>query len=117
MAVVLAVVGALAGLVWAAWSPPGPRALVVSRGVYVPDETESFVAGDGRFLVIAAALGLVAAAGRVVPPPARGVLAALGLVVGGGAVVLMWLIGHLSGGGAGGGPSAAAPTASSRSCR
>ena len=102
LVVVLAVVGALAGLVWAAWSPDGPRALVVSPGVYVPDETESFVAGDGRFLVIAAVLGVAAALVVWFRRPLRGVPAALALTVGGVAgSLLMLLTGHLSGGGDG----------------
>ncbi len=100
--VVLAVIGALAGLVWAAWSPKGPRALILSPGVFVPDETESFVAGDGRFLAIAAVLGVAAALVVWFRRPLRGVAAALALVVGGVAgSLLMLLTGHLSGGGDG----------------
>ena len=103
---VLAVVGALAGLLWAAWSPKGPRAIILRPGVYVPDETESFVAGDGRFLVIAAALGLVAALVVWFRRPLRGVAAALALILGGiiGSL-LMLLVGHLTGGGDGTGRS------------
>lgn len=99
---VLAVVGALAGLVWAAWSPDGPRALIERPGVFVPDETESFVAGDGRFLVIAAVLGVASALLVWFRRPLRGVPAALALTVGGVAgSLLMLLTGHLSGGGDG----------------
>ena len=102
LVVVLAVVGALAGLLWAAWSPKGPRAIILRPGVYVPDETESFVAGDGRFLVIAAVLGLVAALVVWFRRPLRGVAAALGLILGGIAgSLLMLLVGHLAGGGDG----------------
>ncbi|WP_375503755.1 DUF2567 domain-containing protein [uncultured Jatrophihabitans sp.] len=100
LALVLAVVGALAGLVWSAWSPKGPRALIVRPGIFEPDETESFVAGDGRFLVIAAVLGLVAALVVWFRRPLRGVAAAFGLAVGGFAgSLLMWLVGYLTGGG------------------
>jgi hypothetical protein len=100
LAGVLLVLGALLGLVWSAWSPPGPRALVLSPGVFVPDETESFVAGDGRFLAIATIVGLLAgivAWRRVVD---RGPVVLLALAVGGTAgSVLMALVGHLTGGG------------------
>ena len=106
LVLVLAVLGALGGLLWAAWSPKGPAALVLSPGVYEPDETEAFVAGDGRFLVLAAALGLIAALAVWFGRPSRGVAAALGLSVGGLAgSLLMWLVGHLVGGGDGHGRS------------
>ncbi|HEV7204433.1 MAG TPA: hypothetical protein VGN18_07455 [Jatrophihabitans sp.] len=100
LAGVLVVLGALLGLVWAAWSPPGPRALVISPGVFVPDETESFIAGDGRFLVIAAVVGLLAGIVAWRRVADRGLLVMLGLAVGGTlGAVLMALVGHLTGGG------------------
>jgi hypothetical protein len=97
---VLAVIGAVLGLVWAAWSPPGPAAAVFGGGKFEPEDNEAFVAGDGRFLVIAAAAGLVA--GLIVwrRVGRRGPLVALALGVGGllGAL-LTELLGHVSGGG------------------
>ncbi len=99
---VLTVLGALLGLVWSAWSPPGPTAIVVGGGAFeVLGENEKQIAADGRFLLIVSAVGLVAGLfawlGR---PRNRGPLVLLGLVVGGlcGAA-LTDLVGHLSGGG------------------
>jgi hypothetical protein len=96
----LAVLGALLGLVWALWSPPGPRALVLAPGVREPDETESFIAGDGRFLVIAVIVGLVAGLVAWRRVHNRGPLTLLALGVGGllGSL-LMEVVGHLTGGG------------------
>lgn len=101
LVVVLAVLGALLGLVWAWWSPPGPAAQVLGGGRFIPDETEAFVAGDGRYLVITTATGL--AATLVVwflRRDNRGPLALLGLAVGAFAGALITeLVGHLAGGG------------------
>lgn len=100
LAACLAVLGALLGLVWTAWSPPGPRAIVLSPGVLEPDETESFVAGDGRFLLITAVVGLLAAVLAWRRVANRGPLVLLAL--GGGALagsLLTELVGHLTGGG------------------
>lgn len=96
----LAVVGALAGLVWALWSPPGPRAAVVRPGVFIPDETESFVAGDGRYLLIVVLVGLGAGFLVWTRVHRRGPLVLAALAVGGlvGAL-LTELVGHLTGGG------------------
>ena len=100
VALVLAVVGALAGLLWSAWSPAGPRALVVSPGSYIPEENEKFVAADGRYLLIVAVLAIAAAVGAWFLPRSRGVLTLLGLVVGTGAMSLvMEGVGQLAGGG------------------
>lgn len=100
LAVSLAVLGAVLGLVWAAWSPAGPRALVLSPGVIEPDETEAFAAGDGRFLVISAVVGVFAALIAWRMSRHRGAPVLLALAVGGvvGAL-LMELVGHLTGGG------------------
>ena len=102
LVLVLAAVGALAGLVWSAWSPKGPRALVLHPGVYVPDETEAFVAADGRFLVIGVVLGVAAALAMWFLRPMRGAATALALAVGGVAGSLLTMaVGHLTGGGDG----------------
>lgn len=97
---VLAVLGVLLGVVWQWWSPPGPLGFVVAPGAIQPDETEAFVAADGRFAVLCGAVGLVA--GFVVwrRRGLRGPVAVLALAVGGLAgAVLTALVGHLLGGG------------------
>lgn len=104
--VVLAVAGALLGVLWQWWSPPGPLGYVVAPGAVQPDETEAFIAADGRFAVIAAAVGLVAAVVVWRRKQSRGPVAAAALAVGGllGAL-LMAMVGHaLAGGQAGGKP-------------
>jgi hypothetical protein len=92
---VLALAGCLLGLVWAWWSPAGPAGERIPAGVIV-DETEAFIAADGRFLVLTAAVGLVAAlvAWRLRYTRGAWVAGALGL---GGVVgaLLTELIGHL----------------------
>lgn len=57
----LAVTGALAGLVWGAWSRTATRGLVYTKTAIIPDQTEGFISSDGRFAVITAVIGLVAA--------------------------------------------------------
>lgn len=84
VAAVLAVLGAVLGVVWEVWSPPGPVGIQLSEGVQ-PDETEAWVAGDGRFAVIAIVVGLIAAILAWQLPAlrrARGPYVALGLSVG-----------------------------------
>ena len=80
----LAVVGALLGPVWQAWSPPGPIGIQYTEGVQ-PDETEAWAAGDGRFALIAIVVGVAAAVLAWYLPVlrrARGPLVAVGLAVG-----------------------------------
>jgi hypothetical protein len=77
-------VGAVLGPIWAAWSPPGPIGIQLSEGVQ-PDETEAWVAGDGRFAIIAIGVGLLAAILAWYLPVlrrARGPYVLLGLAVG-----------------------------------
>jgi hypothetical protein len=96
----LAVVGAALGVIWQWWSPPGPRAYVIGPGLLQPDETESFIAGDGRFAFLAALVGVLAALTVWFTALARGVAAVVSLAVGGLAGAgLMALVGHLLGGG------------------
>ena len=98
---VLAVAGVVAGFVWAQLSPPRPPAQILSGGRYIPDETEAFIAGDGRYLIITVVIGLVAAlAAWFLRPANRGVAVAAGLVVGSlvGATSTAW-IGNVAGGG------------------
>jgi hypothetical protein len=85
LAFALAVIGAVLGPVWEAWSPPGPVGAVLPAGIQA-DENEAFVAGDGRFVLITGLVGLAAGivawrVGRL--RLARGPYVALGLGVGG----------------------------------
>lgn len=91
---VLAVVGAVLGLVWQAWSPPGPVGGILPAGVQV-DETETFVAGDGRFTAITLVIGVVAGLLAWYLPAlrrVRGPYVALGLALGGLAGSLLTLL-------------------------
>ncbi len=94
----LAVVGAALGVLWQAWSPPGPLGAVLPAGIQA-DENEAFVAGDGRFVLITGLVGLAAGVlawrlGRL--RRARGPYVALALGVGGliGAALTEW-VGYL----------------------
>lgn len=98
--IALAVLGALLGFVWERWSPAGPRGFVIAPHAVQPDETESFVAADGRFAVICAAVGLVAGLTAWLRRSARGPVTAIALAVGGLAGAgLTDLVGHLRAGG------------------
>src|SRR5437868_9072096 len=55
----LVLIGVLAGLLWEMWAPARPAAYVIGPGLIQPDETESFIAGDGRYAVIVAGIGLL----------------------------------------------------------
>ncbi len=99
---VLAVLGALLGVAWSAWAGPQQRAYVIAPGQLYPfDEVETMARSDGRYLIIVAAVGLLAGLAlwlrRLV---GRGPIAVLALLVGGllGALLTAW-IGHLTGGG------------------
>lgn len=97
---ILVIAGVAAGAVWAAWSPPGSRALVLPNGAILPDETEAFVAGDGRFAILVLAIGIAAGLLAWFFTPVRGVVPMLALSLGGllGAV-LTWGVGYALGGG------------------
>jgi hypothetical protein len=98
----LAVLGALLGLLWAAWSGPQQRAYVLGPGKLYPyDEVETMARSDGRYLVIVATVGLLAALlGWFARPRNRGPLVLLALCLGGlaGAALTAW-VGHLTDGG------------------
>ncbi|MEO6502494.1 MAG: hypothetical protein ABIQ09_11345 [Jatrophihabitantaceae bacterium] len=55
--------GVLAGLIWRAWAPSSVSYLVAggegSPAFVVPAESESQIAGDGRFVLLSIALGMV----------------------------------------------------------
>jgi hypothetical protein len=99
---VLAVLGALLGLVWSAWSGPQQRAYVIAPGKLYPfDEVETMAGADGRYFLLVGAIGLVG--GFVVWLRRRGnrgpitvVALALGGLIG---ALLTWWVGHLTGGG------------------
>jgi hypothetical protein len=98
----LAVLGAALGPVWAWWSGPQQRAYVLAPGELYPfDETEKMAAADGRYLVLVAAVGLLA---PVIlwwwRAANRGALLLLALILGGlaGATLTAW-VGYLTGGG------------------
>jgi hypothetical protein len=100
----MTVVGFLLGLIWGWWSPPGPAALVLGGGVFQPDETESFIAGDGRYAAIALAAGIVWALAVWFGRLARGVAAQVAVGLGGmGGAVAMAVAGRWTGGGSTGG--------------
>jgi hypothetical protein len=99
--VVLAVLGAVLGLIWMAWSPAQPKAFVYAPGKsFTYEESESWIATDGRFLVLTGGLGLVAAVLAWFRVRNRGPLMLLALIVGGlgGAYLTRW-VGYLTGGG------------------
>jgi len=78
---VLILVGLVLGGLWELISPARPRGYVISAGI-IPDETESFVASDGRFAIITALAGLAAALIVWARPATRGPVAIVGLAVG-----------------------------------
>jgi len=98
----LAVLGAVLGLIWSAWSGPQQRAYVLAPGKLYPfDEVETMAGADGRYLVLVGATGLLAGAVLYWWRRAnRGPLLAAALGVGGLAgAALTWWVGYLSGGG------------------
>lgn len=102
---VLAALGAALGPVWHWWSPPGPLGFVVAPHAIQTDESETFVAVDGRFALLTGAVGI--AAGLVVwfLRRVRGPMAAVALAFGGFAgAVLTELVGRLLDNGTGSAP-------------
>jgi hypothetical protein len=95
MVLALAVAGALLGIAWEAWCPPGPLGAIFPSGVQ-PDETEAWAAGDGRYAIIVAVVGILAGLGGWALRRGRGPYLVLALVAGGigGAALTGW-IGHL----------------------
>ena len=80
---VLAVLGALLGILWQWWSPPAGLGFVVAPGEIQADETENWVAADGRFALICAVVGVVAAIVVWRRRSTRGPVAGAALAVGG----------------------------------
>ncbi|HEY2167659.1 MAG TPA: DUF2567 domain-containing protein [Jatrophihabitantaceae bacterium] len=105
VALVLFALGAALGALWQWWSPPGPIGLVIAPGAIQPNDTEAFVAGDGRFALITAVVGLLAGTLAWQWRERRGPVLALALALGGvGGALLTEGVGHLIRGG-----SASAP--------
>ncbi len=91
---VLAVVGAATGLLWSAISPHSRGIVVPGLGV-IPDESESFVAADGRYALLTGAVGLVIGIVVWSVPRRRGPVTAAALGAGGLiASVLTAVVGH-----------------------
>lgn len=95
MVLALVAAGALLGLLWEAWSPPGPLGAILPGGVE-PDETEAWAAGDGRYALIVAVVGILAGVGGWLLRRGRGPYLVLAFVAGGiaGALLTQW-VGHL----------------------
>jgi Protein of unknown function (DUF2567) len=91
---VLAVLGVAAGALWSAISPPS-GGVVVSSTVVIPNENEGFVAGDARFMIITAVIGLLAGSIGWALRSYRGPVAVAALAIGGtlGATITA-LVGH-----------------------
>lgn len=96
----LGMLGVPAGLLWAWWSPPGPRALLYAGGQVQPEESEAFVAGDGRFALICLVVGVLGGLAAWTRRQVRGTIVPLALAAGGlvGAAVTV-LVGGWTGGG------------------
>ncbi|HLY32999.1 MAG TPA: DUF2567 domain-containing protein [Jatrophihabitantaceae bacterium] len=106
VAVVMAAAGALLGVLWQWWSPPGPLAVVLPNKLIQPDESEAFIAADGRYAVLTAAAGLLAAVIVWLRRDLRGPGAALALGAGGLAGALLTdVVGRALDNGKSGGPA------------
>jgi Protein of unknown function (DUF2567) len=95
----LAAAGAVLGLIWEAISPR-TKGFVYLPNAVIPEENESLIAADARFLLLTGAVGIVAALAAWLRRSARGPATALALVAGGllGAL-LTDFVGRLAGGG------------------
>jgi hypothetical protein len=87
--------GALLGMIWQWWSPAGPAGYVLGPGRVQPDETEAFVAGDGRYAALVVAAGIAFGALAWLSRMRRGVPAISALTLGGlGGALVTAVIGH-----------------------
>jgi hypothetical protein len=92
--------GIVVGLVWLAWAPPTVVYLIPGAGgglVRIPDESENQIAGDGRYVLLSAAVGLVAGVlAWFVLRTRRGITVMLTVVAGGiASSLLAAAVGHL----------------------
>ena len=78
----MAVIGVLLGLIWAAISPR-TKGFVYLPNTVIPEESESFIAADGRFLLLTGAAGIVVAVAAWMRRSSRGPATALALIAGG----------------------------------
>lgn len=78
----MALAGVLIGLLWPAISPR-TKGLVFLPNMVTPDESESMIAADGRFLLLTGAVGIIAAVAAWMRRSARGPATALALIAGG----------------------------------
>ncbi len=101
--VVLAVAGALLGLIWQDISPR-TKGFVYLPNAIIPQENESLVATDGRFVLLTAAVGVVVAVAAWLHRSSRGPVVAVALAAGSllGAL-LTEVVGQATGGGESGG--------------
>jgi hypothetical protein len=100
------VIGAVLGAIWLQWSPPRPRAYILGPGAVLPDESESFISTDARFVILTGAAGVVVAMATWFRRSLRGPAAVLALGLGGAAGSLTCLlVGRLFGGGQAEGPA------------
>lgn len=89
--------GAVLGPVWQWWSPPGPAGYQIAPGLIQPDETEAFVAADGRFAAITLAVGILAGLIVWFTRVGRGTPAVFALALGGlGGAAALALVGSAS---------------------
>jgi hypothetical protein len=100
-ALALAAIGAALGPLWAWWAPSRQPGYVIAPHLIQPvGESESFIAGDGRYAVLTLGVGLLAGAAawtrRSVRGPVVAVAVALGALAGG---LLTEFVGHRLGGG------------------
>jgi hypothetical protein len=95
----LVVIGVLLGLIWPGITPRA-QGFVYLKHTIVPLETESFVASDGRFVLLTAPVGIVAGLGAWLHRASRGPVMAAALATGGllGAL-LTEVVGRATGGG------------------
>jgi hypothetical protein len=102
----MALTGALLGVIWQWWSPPSPLGFVLAPHAVQVDETEAWMAADGRFAVLCGAAGLVAGVAMWLYRAVRGPVIAAALAAGGLAgSALTELVGHLLVGGTDTGPT------------
>ncbi|GAB2462145.1 hypothetical protein [Jatrophihabitans fulvus] len=96
----LVVLGVLLGVAWQWWAPERPRGLIVRPGAIQVEESESWIGGDGRYLVLVGAAGLLSAVVAWSWRSTRGLPMLLALALGGTAGAgLTWLVGRVLGGG------------------
>jgi hypothetical protein len=95
----LAVIGVPLGVVWQAISPHAVGYVVAARTV-IPDQTETFIATDARFVLLTGAVGLAAGVAGWSRVAWRGPALIAALAMGGvaGALVAAW-VGRVVGGG------------------